>query len=86
MFPSLLAQHPDLADAMETYRQQRLPEAKQHATATGHKGARFPWESALNGTEQIPPPVSINSEGSTSSTSPPISRSRSGSTTRRAAT
>jgi trehalose/maltose hydrolase-like predicted phosphorylase len=63
MFPSLLAQHPDLADAMETYRQQRLTEAKQHATATGHKGARFPWESALNGTEQIPPPVSINSEG-----------------------
>jgi trehalose/maltose hydrolase-like predicted phosphorylase len=63
MFPSLLAQHPDLADAMETYRQQRLPEAKQHATATGDTGARFPWESALNGTEQIPPPVSVNSEG-----------------------
>ena len=63
MFPSLLAQHPDLADAMETYRQQRLPEAKLHATATGSRGARFPWESALNGTEQIPPPVSINSEG-----------------------
>ena len=63
MFPSLLAQHPDLADAMEDYRQQRLPEAEQHATATGHRGARFPWESALNGTEQIPPPVSVNSEG-----------------------
>jgi trehalose/maltose hydrolase-like predicted phosphorylase len=63
MFPSLLAQHPDLADAMEDYRDQRLPEAEQHATATGHQGARFPWESALNGTEQIPPPVSTNSEG-----------------------
>jgi trehalose/maltose hydrolase-like predicted phosphorylase len=63
MFPSLLAQHPELADAMEAYRDQRLPEARQHATATGHRGARFPWESALNGTEQIPPPVSINSEG-----------------------
>jgi len=63
MFPSLLAQHPQLADAMETYRYQRLPEAKQHATATGHLGARFPWESALTGTEQIPPPVSVNSEG-----------------------
>jgi trehalose/maltose hydrolase-like predicted phosphorylase len=63
MFPSLLAQHPDLADAMEDYRDQRLPEAKQHAAATGHQGARFPWESALNGTEQIPPPVSTNSEG-----------------------
>jgi trehalose/maltose hydrolase-like predicted phosphorylase len=63
MFPSLLAQHPDLADAMEAYRDQRLPEAFQHAAATGHRGARFPWESALNGTEQIPPPVSVNSEG-----------------------
>jgi trehalose/maltose hydrolase-like predicted phosphorylase len=63
MFPSLLAQHPDLAGAMEAYRSRRLPEAKQHAAATGHQGARFPWESALNGTEQIPPPASINSEG-----------------------
>jgi trehalose/maltose hydrolase-like predicted phosphorylase len=63
MFPSLLAQHPDLAAAMEAYRDQRLPEAMQHATATGYHGARFPWESALNGTEQIPPPPSINSEG-----------------------
>ncbi len=63
MFPSLLAQHPDLADAMEDYRFQRLPEALQHAQATGHPGARFPWESALDGTEQIPPPPSINSEG-----------------------
>ena len=37
--------------------------AQQHATATGYQGARFPWESALDGTEQIPPPVSVNSEG-----------------------
>jgi trehalose/maltose hydrolase-like predicted phosphorylase len=63
MFPSLLAQHPALADAMESYRFQRLPEAKALAKATGAGGARFPWESALNGTEQIPPPVSVNSEG-----------------------
>ena len=63
MFPSLLAQHPRLARAMEAYRFQRLREARQHARATGWKGARFPWESALDGTEQIPPPVSINSEG-----------------------
>ncbi len=63
MFPSLLAQHPDLASAMEAYRYQRLSAARRHATATGHRGARFPWESALDGTEQIPPPVSVNSEG-----------------------
>ncbi|MBV9819690.1 MAG: discoidin domain-containing protein [Solirubrobacterales bacterium] len=63
MFPSLLAQHPDLAVAMETYRFDRLAAAQRHARATGFAGARFPWESALDGTEQIPPPVSVNSEG-----------------------
>jgi trehalose/maltose hydrolase-like predicted phosphorylase len=63
MFPSLLAQHPDLAEAMEAYRSNRLSEAYQHARATGSRGARFPWESALTGTEQIPPPPSVNSEG-----------------------
>jgi trehalose/maltose hydrolase-like predicted phosphorylase len=63
MYPSLLAQHPDLAAGMDAYRFQRLSEAEQHATATGFGGARFPWESALDGTEQIPPPTSVNSEG-----------------------
>jgi trehalose/maltose hydrolase-like predicted phosphorylase len=63
MYPSLLAQHPDLAAGINAYRAQRLPEAQQHAAATGFAGARFPWESALDGTEQIPPPVSVNSEG-----------------------
>ncbi len=63
MYPSLLAQHPELAAAMDAYRFNRLPEAQQHAAATGFAGARFPWESAFDGTEQIPPPVSINSEG-----------------------
>jgi trehalose/maltose hydrolase-like predicted phosphorylase len=63
MYPSLLAQHPDVAAGMNAYRFQRLPEAQQHAAATGSAGARFPWESALDGTEQIPPPVSVNSEG-----------------------
>lgn len=63
MYPSLLAQHPELAAQMEAYRSDRLAQARTHATATGSSGARFPWESALDGTEQIPPPVSINSEG-----------------------
>jgi trehalose/maltose hydrolase-like predicted phosphorylase len=63
MYPSLLAQHPELAAGMNGYRFQRLTEAQQHAAATGYAGARFPWESALDGTEQIPPPVSVNSEG-----------------------
>ena len=63
MFPSLLAQHPDIAAGMDAYRFQRLGAARRHASATGYRGARFPWESALDGTEQIPPPVSVNSEG-----------------------
>jgi len=63
MYPSLLAQHPDLAAGMNAYRFQRLNAAEQHAAATGWAGARFPWESALDGTEQIPPPVTVNSEG-----------------------
>jgi trehalose/maltose hydrolase-like predicted phosphorylase len=63
MYPSLLAQHPDLAVGMDNYRFDRLAAAQQHAQQTGYAGARFPWESALDGTEQIPPPVSINSEG-----------------------
>jgi trehalose/maltose hydrolase-like predicted phosphorylase len=63
MFPSLLAQHPELAEGMNDYRFDRLAQAKIHAQRTGWAGARFPWESALDGTEQIPPPAHINSEG-----------------------
>jgi trehalose/maltose hydrolase-like predicted phosphorylase len=63
MFPSLLAQHQSLAAGMNAYRFDRLHAAQQHAAATGYLGARYPWESALDGTEQIPPPASVNSEG-----------------------
>jgi trehalose/maltose hydrolase-like predicted phosphorylase len=63
MYPSLLAQHPDIAAGINAYRFQRLAAAEHHAQETGYAGARYPWESALDGTEQIPPPVSVNSEG-----------------------
>ena len=63
MYPSLLAQHPGLAAGLNAYRYERLGAAEAHARATGYRGARFPWESALDGTEQIPPPASVNSEG-----------------------
>jgi trehalose/maltose hydrolase-like predicted phosphorylase len=63
MYPALLAQHPDLAAGINAYRFQRLGAAERHATATGYEGARYPWESALDGTEQIPPPASLFSEG-----------------------
>ncbi|HEY6399038.1 MAG TPA: discoidin domain-containing protein [Solirubrobacteraceae bacterium] len=63
MYPSLLAMHPDIAAGINNYRYARLAAAEQHATATGYQGARFPWESGLDGTEQTPPPTSVNSEG-----------------------
>src|SRR5262249_29121650 len=63
MFPALLAQHPEVAAGMNNYRFDRLRAAETHAAETGFTGARFPWESALDGTEQIPPPVEVNSEG-----------------------
>jgi trehalose/maltose hydrolase-like predicted phosphorylase len=62
MYPSLLAQHPDLGAGINNYRFGRLAAAEAHAAATGYAGARFPWESALDGTEQIPDP-SVNTEG-----------------------
>jgi trehalose/maltose hydrolase-like predicted phosphorylase len=63
MYPPLLAQHPALAAGMNNYRFQRLGAARANAALTNTTGARFPWESALDGTEQIPPPVVANSEG-----------------------
>jgi len=63
MYPALLAQHPDLANEMNQYRFQRLAAAERHAIATGYQGARYPWESAQDGSEQIPPPASLFSEG-----------------------
>ncbi len=42
MYPTLLAQHPDLAAAMDAYRFDRLPEAQQHAVATGFSGRPLP--------------------------------------------
>jgi trehalose/maltose hydrolase-like predicted phosphorylase len=63
MYPALLAEHPDLAAGINSYRYARLPAAEDHARASGDAGARYPWESALAGTEEIPPPASLFSEG-----------------------
>lgn len=63
MYPALLAQHTDLAAGMNAYRYERLAAAQEHAAASGNQGARYPWESASDGTEQIPPPASVFTEG-----------------------
>jgi len=60
MFPALLAQHPDLAAGINAYRLRRLAAAVAHAHEDGHGGARFPWESAVDGTEQTPPPAAYD--------------------------
>jgi trehalose/maltose hydrolase-like predicted phosphorylase len=54
MYPSLLATEPALARESLEYRFDRLGAARANARKTGWKGARFPWESALRGTEETP--------------------------------
>ena len=52
--PFLAATHPAAARAIVEYRVQRLPEALRAARAEGHRGARFPWESAALGRDATP--------------------------------
>jgi trehalose/maltose hydrolase-like predicted phosphorylase len=54
MYPSLLATAPGLARQMLRYRFDRLDAARRNARRTGYAGARFPWESALSGSEETP--------------------------------
>jgi trehalose/maltose hydrolase-like predicted phosphorylase len=53
--PVLAAVRPAAARAMLAYRIARLPAARRIAEGRGLDGARFPWESALDGTEVTPP-------------------------------
>jgi trehalose/maltose hydrolase-like predicted phosphorylase len=54
VLPALAAIRPEAARAMLEYRIQRLPAARAHARASGREGARFPWESAADGTDVTP--------------------------------
>lgn len=54
MFPSLLAQYPELARTMLEYRFRHLGEARAQAQAQNCVGADFPWESAASGREVAP--------------------------------
>jgi trehalose/maltose hydrolase-like predicted phosphorylase len=54
MYPTLLATEPGLARESLEYRVDRLAAAYANAAATGWRGARFPWESALRGSEETP--------------------------------
>lgn len=48
-YPALAPLYPRLGASLLAYREQRLDAAKAFAQQTGHAGARFPWESAVSG-------------------------------------
>jgi trehalose/maltose hydrolase-like predicted phosphorylase len=54
VLPALSALLPGAARAMLEYRIRRLPAARAAAEAQGRHGARFPWESARDGTDVTP--------------------------------
>ncbi len=54
VFPFLNLRLPELTRALLLYRSRRLPAARREASALGKCGARFPWQSASDGTEQTP--------------------------------
>lgn len=54
VLPALAATCPRAARAMLEYRLRRLPAARRAAAARGLAGARFPWESATDGTDVTP--------------------------------
>lgn len=54
VLPFFAATHPASARAMLEYRIRRLPAARRAALAHGRSGARFPWESAADGTDVTP--------------------------------
>ena len=49
MYPSLLAMHPEIADAVVAYRAKTLPGAAANADALGYQGIFYPWNGAGTG-------------------------------------
>ena len=54
VLPALAALRPGAARAMLEYRLNRLPAARAAAASRGRRGARFPWESAGDGSDVTP--------------------------------
>ncbi|KAI8428264.1 hypothetical protein MSG28_002481 [Choristoneura fumiferana] len=55
MFPSILLLYPQYAQKLLQYRLDTAYVASQLAKTTGHKGYRYPWESAYTGIEVTQP-------------------------------
>ncbi|HET7762262.1 MAG TPA: hypothetical protein VFL46_07875, partial [Phycicoccus sp.] len=62
VMPALVTLSPRSARAMLTYRLRRLPRAREAAQALGRDGARFPWESAEDGSDVTPRWIRIGRE------------------------
>lgn len=54
VYPVLTLRRPDLSRALLGYRYRRLGEARAAAAAAGHPGARFPWQSGIDGRDVTP--------------------------------
>jgi trehalose/maltose hydrolase-like predicted phosphorylase len=54
VLPAMVTIDPAAAAAMVRYRLRRLGPARARACADGRRGARFPWESARDGTDVTP--------------------------------
>ena len=54
VLPALVCIDPHAAEAMVRYRLNRLAAARSRARAEGRAGARYPWESALDGRDVTP--------------------------------
>ncbi|GEM_PF-917065 len=51
MAPPVMLLHPELSKAMVAFRHHSLPGAQRNAQAEGREGARYAWESFINGDE-----------------------------------
>ncbi len=55
MLPFFIFTQPETARSLLSYRYHTLAGARENARRGGHRGARFPWESADTGLEVTPP-------------------------------
>ncbi|MAM53425.1 beta-phosphoglucomutase family hydrolase [Leucobacter sp. wl10] len=54
VLPVLTAHQPWVSRTLLDYRHRRLDAARRAATAAGHRGAMFPWQSGSDGREETP--------------------------------
>ncbi|MGZ4659805.1 MAG: HAD-IA family hydrolase [Arthrobacter sp.] len=54
VLPVLTSRTPDIARSVLDYRWRRLPAARHAASLAGQEGAKFPWQSGSDGSEETP--------------------------------